>query len=135
VGESPRCLAVETEKTHKTSQDLIPESPKYRWATNFGSRTWQKERLNIFAKVTANLTKAGLQHSIKLRIRLHCSTTTTRYTTVPRPHWRSRLDATWTPKYCQKVLEITNDVRDLRFLQRSSTEASRVGCYIMSTSK
>lgn len=100
------------------SQNLNPESPKYRWVTNFGSRTQQEVRLNIFAKVTESLTKAGLQHSIKLRIRLNYSTTTTHYTTVPRPHWRSRLDATRATKYCQENLEITNGVRDLRFLQR-----------------
>jgi hypothetical protein len=67
----------------------------------------------------------------KIKYHLHCSATTTRYTTVPRPHWRSRLDATWTRKYCHEVLEITNDVRDLRFSQRSSAESSLVG----STSK
>lgn len=83
-----KAAVVSLEKLRKCTKipDLIPESPKYRWATNFGSRTRQEERLNIFAKVTANLTETGLQHSIKFRICLHCSATTTRYTTVPRPH-------------------------------------------------
>ena len=62
-----------------------------------------------------NTAAAGVGFTI---IRLNCSATTTRYTTVPRPHWRSRSDATRTTKYCQEVLEITNGVRDLRFLQR-----------------